>query len=318
MGPRNGRADPVQPIFHVGEIEAHRRFDVVDEAEQISDSVVNRLSIGVRRFIEAQPFFFMATTDASRQPRCNIVWRTQDATGGDLPLLKVIDSKTLMFPVHSFDDLVTPGQHVGLSSGIGLLFVDFARQARYRINGRAKLQPDVTLHGMEWPAAGGVLEIAVEQAYANCGARVVERRAGESELAVPVNPAVRDRLTLDTTKFIASQCFFFVATANAEGDCDCSYKGREQLPEGGIDPLLLVLDAKTVVLPDYKGNNMFNTIGNLIVNAGISLLFVDLIARARFRVNGQARIIDDATRWAATWPGARRYIEVTIDQAYFF
>jgi uncharacterized protein len=110
--------------------------------------------------------------------------------------------------------------------------------------------------------------------------------------------------------------FFFIATANARGECDCSFRGREHDTSGEPYPLVKVLDEHTLVFPDYPGNKLFNSLGNLIENGHIGMLFIDFQSRSRARINGTARIVEDAAAHADIWPLARRFVSVTVEQVY--
>jgi predicted pyridoxine 5'-phosphate oxidase superfamily flavin-nucleotide-binding protein len=77
-----------------------------------------------------------------------------------------------------------------------------------------------------------------------------------------------------------------------------------------------VLDAKTLVFPDFSGNKLYNSLGNILVNPHIGLLFVDFQNRSRARVNGAAAIIEDRHVYEAIWPTAQRYVKVEVQQAY--
>lgn len=163
-------------IFHAGELEAHHRFGVVDEALEMSDVVVDRLSLGVRRFIESQPFFFIGTaSDGNNNVACDIVMRLKDSQGRALRLLKVNDSKTLVFALPPSETSGEFGGYLLDGGGVGLLFIDFQRRVRYRVNGRVR--PCSHDSSTEWPAACRIVEIAVLQAYGNCSARVVRLEA---------------------------------------------------------------------------------------------------------------------------------------------
>lgn len=174
------RSCPRHPVFHAGELDAHHRFGVADEAERMSDVVTTRLSIGVRQFIETQPFMFVGTACGGQAGvTCDIVQSRRDANGDLLPVVRVIDTKTLRFvlPVYGEND----GGRVDAArcngSGVGLLFVDFMRGIRYRINGRATLRTDLSeADAAPWPAGSAIVELAVAQAYGNCGTRVVRLR----------------------------------------------------------------------------------------------------------------------------------------------
>ena len=127
---------------------------------------------------------------------------------------------------------------------------------------------------------------------------------------------IRDHIPPTWAAFMESQAFFFIATANHKGECDCSFRGREFNASGQAYPLLKVIDAKTLVFPDYSGNKLYNSMGNILVNAHIGMLFVDFQHRARARVNGSAEIIEDKRAYEDIWPLAQRYVLVTVTQAY--
>lgn len=114
----------------------------------------------------------------------------------------------------------------------------------------------------------------------------------------------------ETTLWIEALPFFFIATADAAGHCDCSFRGRE------TGPLLRVLAPGELVFPDYPGNGLFNSLGNLLVNPHIGLLFIDFAAQARLRVNGAAAVVelDDALK--SGWPRAQRGVHVRVKQVY--
>jgi len=71
-----------------------------------------------------------------------------------------------------------------------------------------------------------------------------------------------------------------------------------------------------LVFPDFAGNNLFLSLGNLLVNPQIGLLFVDFDGQTRLRVNGRTTLLEDPTPWRAVWPTAQRCIQVTITQAF--
>ena len=117
-------------------------------------------------------------------------------------------------------------------------------------------------------------------------------------------------------KFAESLPFFFIATANQAGACDCSFRGREFNASGRAYALLKVIDAKTLIFPDYSGNNFFNSLGNILVNGQIGMLLIDFENRLRARINGRASIIEDRAAYADLWPLAQRYIQVSVEQVY--
>src|SRR5207237_1946512 len=86
--------------------------------------------------------------------------------------------------------------------------------------------------------------------------------------------------------FIESRSMFFLASADAQGRPDCSYKG-------GDPGFVRVTADDELAFPSYDGNGMFRSLGNVLVNAAVALLFIDFERPRRLRVNGEARVAGD-------------------------
>ncbi|HJR53553.1 MAG TPA: pyridoxamine 5'-phosphate oxidase family protein [Gemmatimonadota bacterium] len=119
---------------------------------------------------------------------------------------------------------------------------------------------------------------------------------------------VHETFTDDDRALIERCAMFFVATADARGRPDCSYKG-------GLPGFVRVLDDRTLAIPDYDGNGMYRTWGNLLVNPQVGLLFVDFEHPDRLRVNGVAELRDDDPL-LAEFPGAVFLIRVTAERIF--
>src|ERR671932_1199767 len=94
---------------------------------------------------------------------------------------------------------------------------------------------------------------------------------------------VRDHIDADDRAFIEARDMFFVATVDADGQPQCSYKG-------GDPGFVRVLDERTLAFPIYDGNGMYLTMGNLLVNPHVGMLFIDFLSErpSRLRINGTA------------------------------
>ncbi len=119
--------------------------------------------------------------------------------------------------------------------------------------------------------------------------------------------------------FIEGLPFFFLATADAVGQCDCSFKGTEPGPDGRLLPVVRVVGPQRLIFPDYAGNGMFNSLGNILVNPQVGLLFIDFASRTRLRVNGAATLLEEAAvdEWRPRWPQAQRAVSVRVEQVYW-
>ena len=96
----------------------------------------------------------------------------------------------------------------------------------------------------------------------------------------------RDRFDADDRAFIESRDMFFLATADAQGMPQCSYKGGEP-------GFVRVVDERTLAFPNYDGNGTYLSMGNLLQNAQLGLLFIDFTSPKRMRVSGIASILDN-------------------------
>lgn len=106
-------------------------------------------------------------------------------------------------------------------------------------------------------------------------------------------------------KRIEQAQFFFLATSNSNGECDCSFKG------GGPN-LIRMLSATQLAFPDFDGNGAFMSLGNILQNPHVGMLFIDFSDGARLRVNGSAQVYDDG-EMMGLFNNASRVIVVDVD-----
>jgi predicted pyridoxine 5'-phosphate oxidase superfamily flavin-nucleotide-binding protein len=119
---------------------------------------------------------------------------------------------------------------------------------------------------------------------------------------------VRGAFTDEDRAFIERSAMFFIATADAGGHPDCSYKG-------GLPGFVRVLDERTLAIPDYDGNGMYRTWGNVRVNPHVGLLFLDFENPRRLRVNGSASIaLDDPLRGEC--PGCVFVVRIAAERIF--
>ncbi|MFC0865473.1 pyridoxamine 5'-phosphate oxidase family protein [Sphaerimonospora cavernae] len=177
---------------------------------------------------------------------------------------------------------------------IGMIAIEPATRRRMRMNGSAT-------------TATNGFHVALEQIYANCP-KYIQKRQVET-LAEPPGPSpasTTDRLTGAQQALISSADTFFVATADGEGHADASHRG-------GNPGFVKVLSPTMLRWPDYRGNAMFGTLGNIEVNPAAGLLFPDWESGGCLQLTGTARIDWDTGRTAAV-PGAERLIEFTVQR----
>ena len=134
------------------------------------------------------------------------------------------------------------------------------------------------------------------------GQRALQDRFDSRRLADRLDEATNDQIGDSFRNFIESRDMFFLATADAAGVPQCSYKGGEP-------GFVRVVDEQTIAFPVYDGNGMFLSMGNLAVNPHVGILFVDFERGTRLRYNGVAGIDpDDAL--IEHYPGALFVVRV--------
>lgn len=147
------------------------------------------------------------------------------------------------------------------------------------------------------------------------GQRELQERFDTRRLADRLAEVAGDTFDERLVRFVEARDMFFIASTDADGSPDCSYKG-------GDPGFVRVVDESTLAFPVYDGNGMFRTLGNLAVNPRVGLLFIDFEDGTRLRVNGDAGIhFDDPlleshrgaqcivrVRARTIFPNCRRYV----------
>jgi predicted pyridoxine 5'-phosphate oxidase superfamily flavin-nucleotide-binding protein len=148
------------------------------------------------------------------------------------------------------------------------------------------------------------------------GSRSLQERFGTTALADRIDDLlVKDTISDSDRVFIQARDMFFLATADRAGRPTCSYKGGEP-------GFVHVLDEHTIAFPNYDGNGMYLSAGNVLVNPEVGLLFLDLDKGHRMRLEGTASIAENdplletyleaqfvvRVRARAVYPNCPRYI----------
>ncbi len=139
-----------------------------------------------------------------------------------------------------------------------------------------------------------------------------QQRWGNPELwtEARINQLIWDRIPEQIHARIEAAPFFFLASSSPDGRCDCSFKG-------GGPGLVKVLTPKRLAFPHFearvKGNGAYMSLGNILLNPYVSMLFVDFTDGARLRVNGRASIHENADMTQA-FPQAECAVLVDIEQ----
>jgi predicted pyridoxine 5'-phosphate oxidase superfamily flavin-nucleotide-binding protein len=262
--------------FHAGELEAQGRQSVREEAERLGRTLGAAIPPAFRVLLRSQRMAVAATLDAGDRPWASLL-------SGPEGFIQAADSRLLHLAVTppTGDALL---ENLGGRPELGLLVIDPRTRLRLRFNGRGLLAPD------------GIFLLA-DQVYGNCPKYIQKRRLlGESD-AKPAKTKLASSLDDRGRVLVEGADTFFVASWHPQGGADASHRG-------GRPGFVRVLDERTLEFPDYPGNNMFNTLGNLIEHPRAGLLFVDFERGDLLQLSGRAEI-----RW-----GRRATVRVSIEE----
>jgi predicted pyridoxine 5'-phosphate oxidase superfamily flavin-nucleotide-binding protein len=288
--------------FHEGELAMQRRAGVTAEAARLAGMLAEpNLDGGGQRFLAARTFAVLTAADGAGRLWSSPLIGAAGFLDGHGQTLGIRSTPRAGDPLHG----LAPGQPVGM------LAIEFATRRRMRVNG--------TLVA----SVPGALTVAVDQAFGNCPQYIQQRLivlAGPVPSgsvpsgpvpsgpvpsgSVPSGPmppgpvAARPlggdgqldrpdqaRLTPDQLRIIRGADTFFLGSAHPERGRDASHRGG---PPGFVRA-----DGSTLWWPDYPGNNMFNSLGNLAVDPAASLLFIDFGTGQTVHLSGTA-----AAEWA--------------------
>ncbi|MGB0094401.1 MAG: pyridoxamine 5'-phosphate oxidase family protein [Solirubrobacteraceae bacterium] len=144
------------------------------------------------------------------------------------------------------------------------------------------------------------------------GSRQLQDRFDTRRLADRLDERFLSRVAIDpeSRAFIERMDMFFLATADADGQPQCSYKG-------GDPGFVRVLDERTIAFPNYDGNGMYLSMGNLLENPQVGLLFIDFVSArpSRLRLNGIASI-DERDELSNEFPGTQFIVRVRATQVF--
>lgn len=146
--------------YHEGQRELQDRFDTRRLADRLDEATSDEIGDAHRRFIETRDMFFLATVDGNGVPQCSY-------KGGEPGFVRVIDERTIAFPVYDGNGMFLSMGNVGVNPNVGILFIDFERGTRLRFNGAARIEADdPLLEG--YPGAQFVVRVRSEAVFANC------------------------------------------------------------------------------------------------------------------------------------------------------
>ncbi len=156
------------------------RFDTRRVADRIDELLVSeRIDDNTKAFIESRDMFFLATCDADGNPQCSY-------KGGDPGFLRVVDERTLAFPVYDGNGMFLSLGNIRAHANVGMLFIDFEQPNRVRVNGVATVDLDDPLRA-EMTGATLVVRVRTTQVFPNCSRYIHKMQLVERSKFVPKN-----------------------------------------------------------------------------------------------------------------------------------
>jgi uncharacterized protein len=275
--------------FHSGEIAVQTQAGKQEEAQKLCSVISDFIKPAAQEFLTTQQLAIAATVDIYGQ-----VWAS--LLTGQPGFIKVLNQQTLQISLHSSLTSSDPMyQNLHHNQNIGLLVIDLSNRRRSRFNGKVELNSDT-------------IKIQVIQAFFNCPkyiqTRHIEKAVTESR--EQSKTFTRETLSKQNQLWITQADTFFIASFHPESGTDASHRG-------GFPGFIQVLNNRQLLFPDYAGNNMFQTFGNLLINPNAGLLFIDFETGNILQLIGKAKVIWDADR-LNEFIGAERLVEFEIEQ----
>jgi len=252
--------------FHDGELAVQERAGVSDSAQRTGRMIRHRLFAGTQAFIARQSLVLCASLDGQQNVWASMV---QGAPG----FMRAVDDRTLeITPVTQMDIDDPLWNNVRGNNRVGLLLIEFGSRRRLRVNG--------TVSG----AGPDGLRVTVQACYPNCP-RYIQQRQTTGRWRDNGNSATRSGLVLtdELRRSLRRSDTVFVASAHPEAGADISHRG-------GRPGFIEVVDSRTLRIPDYAGNNLFNTLGNFHSYPHAGLLVPDFASGQVIQLIGRPQI----------------------------
>ncbi len=268
--------------YHAGEIAVQDYIGVRTEASRIGNILTPEISAPAHNFLSVQNMLVVSTVDTQGNMWASLLT-------GESGFIHIVDETTLeIFASLRADDPLNESLCAGAL--VGMISIDPANVKRIRVNGRILERTE------------NRLLVQTEQVYFNCP-KYIQRRELSTLPSIEVQASTSvsaGKLYTHQQQWIKNADIFFIATINPESGADASHRG-------GLPGFVHIVGENLLLFPDYKGNMMFQTLGNLAVDPRAGLLFIDFEQGQTLQLTGKASIIWDE-KLIATVPGAQRLV----------
>lgn len=268
-------------IFHDGEIQIHERLDIKKSMQSKGKTMISfEISFALQIFYHLQSMIFVGSIDKNGYPWSSILT-------GEPGFSKALNPKTLNInatPING-DPLLN---NIGTGNFIGTLTIEFIkRKRRGRING--VIIPSNENNG---------ITLSISQAYSNCAKYIQTREVKFFEIEQSVDGTEISEtkyLTENQMSFIKQADTFFLSSYYIEDTSNHSH-GVDISHRGGNPGFIKVNSKQQIIFPDYKGNNAFNSMGNILKNPVAGLLFINFETGSTLQITGDTETITEPSK----------------------
>lgn len=280
-----------QSIFHRGERAVQNRAGesaiAARNAGLISETVIS----GARPFISQQSMVVLGSVDKRGRVWASTMFGepgfvNTDETGGSVRLNVPIDKR---------DDTDVFWENIAYNKSVGMLFIELSSRRRYRVNGEVARLINT-----------GV-DITVIEAYPNCPKYIQRRHLKDLGAAGLAQKSIEGTLLdQETTTMVRQADTLFVASNHPQFGADVSHRG-------GMPGYVDVLDHAHLRIPDYPGNCLYNTFGNVEVNPNTGLCVLDFAGSRILQLSGEATLLWDMDDPAGRTGGTFRFWDFKVN-----
>ncbi|WP_296002258.1 pyridoxamine 5'-phosphate oxidase family protein [Rugamonas sp.] len=281
-----------KPNFHPGELAVQTRAKQDAIAARNGTLISDTVLVGARPFIAQQWMIVLSSVDDAGALWSSVLFGQPGFVHTSEDARRIL----VNVPVAERDLSDPLWANIPAHPDIGMLFLEFGTRRRYRVNGRVERLHD------------GGLEVVVREAYPVCPKYIRRRQVlaiGDVKLSRPL--AVGTAIDTVLEGILQRADSLFVASHHAEAGADASNRG-------GTPGFVKVVNKQLLRIPDFHGNSMFNTMGNLLIDPRVGLCIPDFEQQQILQLSGQAVLHWDQNDPHNQTGGTGRFWEFTVER----
>ena len=299
--------------FHQGELDVQAMANESAIALRNGQVISSNILPGAIPFIAQQNMLVVSSVDPKGLPWSSVLFGTPGFIQANNSGALLLDTSKMLINEH--DPL---WRNILNNPQVGVLAIELSTRRRFRVNGRIQNisnEIEGVANNEKQTLANSLFEIIVQQAYPNCPKFIQRRNLKIEDQAYSEKlpkPLTGNALTPEIIDVISQSDSFFVSSASIlkgknEHSVDASHRG-------GFPGFIKVLENNRLLIPDYQGNSMFNTLGNIHVYPKAGIIIVDFENSRVLQLSGSAKILwnqQDDTNHSS---GTKRFWELSVEK----